>query len=79
MPTPPQQHPSPVGAWVRGLNVGDVLLDALPQPKTEVRRHALRAVAELTENDIALAVHGFAEGVQRLLWVRPSRLAPASP
>jgi hypothetical protein len=79
MPTPPQQHPSPVGSWVRGLNVGDVLLDALPRPKTEVRRHALRAVADLTDKDIELTVHGFAEGIQRLLQVCSSHLAPASP
>ncbi len=63
-----------MGAWVRGLDLGDVLLDALPRTEANDKRHPLRAVAELKEDKIKLAVRGFAEGVEKLLQVLSCRL-----
>ena len=66
-----------MAGWVRGLPVVDVVFDALPRPAADDPRHPLRAVADLTPADIALAVKGAAEGLERVLTVRPSR-SPAT-
>jgi hypothetical protein len=60
---------------VRGLDVGDVLLDALPRTDAKDKRHPLRAVADLKEHEIEQTVCGFAEGVKVLLQVCPRGFA----
>ena len=70
------QFPTAVAGWVRGMHVLEVIIDALPRPTDTDHRHPLRVISELSPSDIALVVKGCAEGLERVLNVRPSPHIP---
>ncbi len=61
------QPPAAVSSWVRSLPLAEVIIDALPRPPAGDARHRLRAVAELSADELRLAARGAAAGLERLL------------
>ncbi len=55
---------------MRTLPLAELLLDALPVQAASDARHPLRFLAGLSPRDIAVAVRGCAQGLERLLQVR---------